>query len=282
MSLLTEIVASAAGSRRGRRRGGGGGDAELPSFEVLVGGAMLVLAYFAITHGEPGVGIPIAAAETAVVAYLIVRQRLQSKQRDEEHVESIVRRAGLRRAAPGEFDLYGLPFPIFRQGEWQGFNHVYVGDWNGERVWAFDYWYGFEVRGNDVEEHFTCAAMRLPADCPKLAINREDPWSRTWGHLGWRDIEMESEDFNRRFQVSGEDRTFAFAFLSPSMIEWLQSTPKNFEFAVQGRWLVCRSRWLPTKRWWDLLRMIRDVRGRMPKHLERLYPAEPGVREPTG
>lgn len=248
----------------------GDGDRHL-SFEWIVVAGMLAFAFVAWEH-DRAVSVGILASQALIFGYLIVRRRLRHKKRDAEQAERIARAAGLRLARPGEFDLYSLPFPIFRTGEWQGFDNVFVGDWGGDRVWIFDSWHGFEVRGQDVEEFFTCAAMELRADCPKLSITREDPWSRTWGHLGWRDIEVESEDFNRRFDVSGDDERFAFAFLAPSMIEWLQTTPEEFEFAVEGRWLLCRSKWLPTARWWDLLRMVRDFRRHMPETLARLWP----------
>ncbi|MBI2169975.1 MAG: hypothetical protein HYU28_10845 [Actinobacteria bacterium] len=249
-------------------------EANPPSLEVigLVGLLMVgVLAW----DTAPYVLISIALAEALVIGFIVTSavRRVKRHRRDEEHVERIAERAGLRRAQPGEFNLYALPFPIFRAGEWQGFDHVWVGEWGDDKVWVFDFWNGYELRGQDVEDHFTCAAIELRhADCPKLSVTRENPWSRTWGHLGWRDIEVESDDFNRRFDVSGDDERFAFAFLAPSMIDWLQRTPKQFEFAVEGPWLLCRSRWLPTARWWDLLRMIRDFRGRMPKTIPRLFP----------
>lgn len=240
-------------------------------FEYLVVGAVLALAFFSLQY-DPLIAAALAGSQLLLIGYLIVRRRLRHRSRDGEHAARIAKSAGLRLARPGEFDLYSLPFPIFRSGEWQGFDNVFVGDWGDDKVWIFDTWYGFEVHGHDVEEHFTCAAMEIRADCPKLSITREGPWSRTWGHLGWRDIEVESEDFNRRFDVSGDDERFAFAFLAPAMIQWLQSTPPEFEFAVAGRWLLCRSKHLPTERWWDLLRMIRGLRGQLPETLTRLWP----------
>lgn len=234
--------------------------------------APLAIAVIAFEH-EPLWSVAIIATQIGVVGYLLLRGRVRGRhrRRDDEQLERITRQAGLRMARPGEFELYSLPFPALRQGEWQGFDNVYIGEWDGDRVWVFDTWYGFTVKGQDVEEHFTCAAMQIDADCPKLAISRENPWSRTWGHLGWRDIELEYDTFNRHFDVSGDDREFAFALLDGSMMEWLMTTPKDFEFAVDGSWFLCRSKQLPTERWWDLLRMARDFRGRMPESLGRLY-----------
>lgn len=235
--------------------------------------AMFALAW-QLWDVAPQMSLTIAAVQLAAVGYLVLRRRVRSRHhrgRDVEQLERLARQTGLRRARPGEFDLFRLPFPIFRQGEWQGFDHVYTGEWEDGRVWVFDSWYGFEVKGQDVEEHFTCAAMELDADCPKLALSRENPWSRTWSHLGWRDIELEYEKFNRHFDVSGDDRAFAFALLDPAMMEWLLTAPKHFEFAVEGPWLLCRAKSLPGAGWWDLLRMVRDFRGRMPDPVARLY-----------
>lgn len=247
------------------------------SFEWIPLAGLLGVALVALAH-NPAISITIFASQAALLAYLVLRRLRRRKRRDQAHVLRLAERAGLRQAAPGEFDLLRLPFPMFRTGEWQGFDNVFVGDWEGERVWVFDSWYGFAVRGQDVEEFFTCAAIEIDADCPKLSITREKPWSRTWEHLGWSDIQVESEDFNRRFHVSGDDERFAFAFLAPSMIQWLQRAPKEYEFAVEGRWVLCRSKWVPIEKWWELLRMARDFRASMPKTLGRLWPGSVSPR----
>jgi hypothetical protein len=64
----------------------------------------------------------------------------------------------------------------------------------------------------------------------------DDLFPRLVGHLGFQDMEFESEDFNRAFRVKGGDREFAYQFVDARMMKWLLSTggqlrirPERFE-----------------------------------------------------
>ena len=67
-----------------------------------------------------------------------------------------------------------------------------------------------------------------------MSIRRENLLSRMADHLGFHDIEFESEDFNRRFRVGSADREFAFKLVDDRMMAWLLSTDGSCSFEVNG------------------------------------------------
>jgi len=61
--------------------------------------------------------------------------------------------------------------------------------------------------------------------------------------LGLPDIEMESERFNRRFEVRSADRRFTSTLLDQRMMEWLLEQVPGVGFEVLGgRLMVFRPR----------------------------------------
>jgi hypothetical protein len=62
--------------------------------------------------------------------------------------------------------------------------------------------------------------------------------------VGFRDIEVESAEFNRRFRVAADDRTHAFDILHPQAIEFLMAQPIDCWELTGGRLVVHKpGRW---------------------------------------
>jgi hypothetical protein len=78
----------------------------------------------------------------------------------------------------------------------------------------------------------------IAAGCSHLSIDRENLFTALADRLGLRDIEFESEDFNRAFDVKCEDRKFANDLIDARMIRWLLGTDDAFRFEVCGRWIL--------------------------------------------
>ena len=55
--------------------------------------------------------------------------------------------------------------------------------------------------------------------------------------MGLRDIDFESEAFNRAWNVKAEDREFAFKLVDARMMHYLMST-EGFGYEVVGPWLL--------------------------------------------
>ena len=120
----------------------------------------------------------------------------------------------------------GPPFGI-------GFNqqalNVVRGEHDRRKFLAFDYWYstreGSGKTRHTVRHVCSIIAITTTAVFPDLSVMPEHFVSRLIGRLTNTDIEFESEQFNRAFTVTCDDRKFATDVLHPQMMELLLSTP---------------------------------------------------------
>jgi hypothetical protein len=144
-------------------------------------------------------------------------------------------------------DIYGttqVAFPLFRAGDGRLVENVMSRTGaNGLDVRVFDYAYYTEQKDeyNRIHkrwEYFNCAMARHNGLWPLIHISRERVVDKIGQTLGLPDIDLESEEFNRRFRVQCEDRRFATALLHPLMMEFLMATEGRLTFETKGRWLL--------------------------------------------
>lgn len=62
-------------------------------------------------------------------------------------------------------------------------------------------------------------AVKIPGRIPLVRVGPENPATRLFSALGGTDVEVESEEFNRRWYVWSRDVRAAHAILTPRMIE---------------------------------------------------------------
>lgn len=73
---------------------------------------------------------------------------------------------------------------------------------------------------------------------PDLRVREENPLDSLADALGFEDIDFESAEFSRRFHVSCADRSFAYALITPRMMEhFLAGAPASLESREQ--WWLC-------------------------------------------
>jgi hypothetical protein len=117
----------------------------------------------------------------------------------------------------------------FGRGSARRASHVLRGQYGGREAVVFDY--RFVTRSSDGQQQttqthrFTVCALRLPAALPRLELTAENPLTRLAGALGFDDVELESEDFNRRYRVRSDDRRLAYDVLHARTIEQLLALP---------------------------------------------------------
>ncbi|MDH2415817.1 DUF3137 domain-containing protein [Nocardioides sp. CER19] len=117
----------------------------------------------------------------------------------------------------------------------------------GQRRWVtFDYVYHTTETSTDGQGHtstreqshrFAVMAVDVGAAFPRLSVSPEGVVGRFFGRLTGRDIELESEDFNRAFTVNADDRKFASDVLHPQMMEYLLGH-RDLEWRSTGHWVV--------------------------------------------
>ena len=143
-----------------------------------------------------------------------------------------------------------------RAVEWQrppfnaGYDHratnVLLGAFAGHQLVAFDYSYKERTtdgKGNSSETtyRFAVCALALPAELPYLEVGPESVLSRLGSVVGVHDIEIESEEFNRKFRVHADDPKFASDVLSPRLAQTLLSLPP-YHWRTDGASLVSFSK----------------------------------------
>ncbi len=212
---------------------------------------------------------------TAIVVSLVLNWYLKTKRRSA--FVTFAATHGFQYSPSDPFDLTAWPFRLFTRGDGRGAENVVWGTWREAPFTAFDFWYYTEhsnSRGQRSRSYrrFSCAMVEVPASFPHLEVAREGFLTALADRLGLEDIEMESPEFNRRFNVRAADRRFAYTLLDARMIEWLVSFDQGLAFEVLGnRVLAYRSRTAP-QLLLPTLGTLEMFRRRIPNVALTLYP----------
>jgi hypothetical protein len=124
-------------------------------------------------------------------------------------------------------------------GDGRGIENVMSGAWQELPVKEADYWYYDEStdgKGNRTRTYhrFSVVIAELQCFLPQVSVTKENLMTRLADHLGFQDINFESEQFNREFQIKSRDREFAFKLIDARMIQWFLSTDGRFGFETNG------------------------------------------------
>jgi len=170
-----------------------------------------------------------------------------------------------------------MPFVLFEKGDGRKVELVCSGTHNGLPLRLFDYWYYDETsdgRGNRSRSYhrFTCAILQIPAACSPLCLSHEDFLTRFGSHVGFHDVELEYDEFNRRFRVKCKDQKFAFTLLDGEMMQWLLGAD-GFEYLeVVGPWVLLAANQLEPARWPDLGTWLDQFHAHVPAVVYSTYP----------
>lgn len=118
----------------------------------------------------------------------------------------------------------------FGDGDSRRARNVLQGKHGDRDMVAFDYSYethSTDSKGNrtTTTHRYAICALRLPAALPTLELTPESALTRLAGHIGFADVELESEDFNRYYRVSARDPKFAYDVLNPRAMAALLARP---------------------------------------------------------
>ena len=148
-------------------------------------------------------------------------------------------------------DPFGLvddyPFDLFTKGDGRGCENVVAGSWQGLMVKETDYWYYDESADSKGQRsrtyhRFSAIIAEVALSTPYVTVTKENLLTLAADHLGLKDIDFESEQFNREFNVKCPDREFAFKLIDARMEQFLLSTGGSyaFEFAPGSVLVYCR------------------------------------------
>ncbi|MGN6577805.1 MAG: DUF3137 domain-containing protein [Nocardioides sp.] len=134
----------------------------------------------------------------------------------------------------------------FGRGHNRQAHNILTGVHDGRDFVGFDYLYHTTETSTDAQGHttsrevshwFSVLALRTADGFPALEVSPEGFFGRAIGKLTNRDIQLESEEFNRAFTVVSADRRFAYDILHPRLMERLLLT-RDVGWKIQQGWIL--------------------------------------------
>lgn len=101
-------------------------------------------------------------------------------------------------------------------------------------IHAFRYRYTTGSGKNQTRHVEYVAVMQLAVDMLDLSMRRQHTLDHVFGAIGLRDIQFESEEFNRLMYVQCSSAELAYQIIHPRMMEWLIASPVPSGFACRG------------------------------------------------
>lgn len=214
---------------------------------------------------------------TLAVAVGVIAYGFYAKLQRQKEMASFASSQGLDFSVQDPFGTLHEPFTLFRKGDGRGVENVLWGVWHDLELRAFDYWYYEEStdsngRRSKTYHRFDCVLAPLDARCPRLTIAEENVLTRIADALTFRDLEFESEAFNRRFNVTGDDPHFATALCDARMMDWLLRNGDGYSFEVLGDRMLCWCRRVRPSGIVGLLGTAKAFRAQIPDVVRSLYP----------
>jgi hypothetical protein len=200
-----------------------------------------------------------------------------AKRKRVESFQALATQLGLTYAPEDPFGIVGWPFALFQRGDGQGVENVLSGTWQGADLMAFDFWYydeSTDSKGNTTRNYrrFDCAMTTIDAACSHLTIDHENLFTRIADALALKDLQFESEEFNRSFNVKSTDDRFAYAFVDARMMQWLLGHADGYAFEVLGDRLLVAGPKIQPMEFLPLLGTLRTFRDQVPRAVFSLYP----------
>lgn len=183
---------------------------------------------------------------------------------------ALARSLGAQYAQNDPFYLPGSSFALFRRGSSRRASNVIWGLPEGGCI--FDYRYREGSGKNSRTYQLSCAMTGIAAQCPHLTLGPEGFWSSIADHVGAQDVQFESEDFNRAFEVHCDDQRFAFAVVDGRMMEWLLQGSRGAQFEVLGPRVLCAVQQVAPDEVPLLLRQVEGFRTHVPSVVTSMYP----------
>ncbi|MGW7685040.1 hypothetical protein ACWGID_30140 [Kribbella sp. NPDC054772] len=180
----------------------------------------------------------------------------------------------------------GTPFD---SGDHRRAQNVLSGQYNGHPMVAFDYSYQTHTTNSRGQRRTTThrygvVVMQLPGALPHLEVTHEGIFGGAVANaFGFRDIQFESDQFNRAFRVKADDERFGHAVVTPRMMELLLARGE-IGWRIEGNSLVGwdKGSHNPTEMM-NRLMLLQQVLENVPPYVWRDYAGvDPRAQQPPG
>lgn len=157
------------------------------------------------------------------------------------------------------------------QGSNRYATNVLSGSYQQNVILAFDYHYetySHDKNGTHTEHHwFSFFILSLPACFPELTIRREGFFTKIAEVFGYQDINFESAEFSKTFNVRSPDKKFAYDVCNAQMMEYLLAN-RDLSVEIENTALALAfARRLSVEQIeFDLKRLV-EIRSRLPDYL---------------
>ena len=222
-------------------------------------------------------GVAVLLVIGALVVGAVFYLRYRARQQRIRGVAALAQRLGFSFGLNDDDHIADMPFALFSRGDGHEADLVVSGTHNGMRLRMFDFMYyenNSDGRGNRSRTYhrFTCAILQIPAACPPLCLDHEDFLTKLGRHVGIHDVELEYDEFNKRFRVKCKEQKFAFTLLDGDMMQWLLDRDGFETLEVVGPWVLLAVNRLDPARWPDLGTWLDQFHAHVPPLVFSTYP----------
>ena len=227
-------------------------------------------------HGAVG-GFLAATVVCIAIAAVVIPWLMAHRRREDLSV--VAARHGLQFSQADPFACTRVAFPLFCKGDGRTAENVMWRDQDdGLALRGFDFSYYDETRDqaggvSRSYKHFSCVMAQVDGAWPEVSISREGILEKALGLIGMGDIELESDEFNRRFALRSHDRRFAVTLVDARMIDFLLSTEARFAFFVKGRWVLLATEPVSPEMLPALMRVGEAFVQHIPRVVYELWPS---------
>ncbi len=117
-----------------------------------------------------------------------------------------------------------------------------VGEIDGTEVRVIEHRYT-ESSGNSSRTiRHIGVAIRCPPAWPDLRLAHENLGTKLISMLAGKDLQMENDEFNKRWRIKADDEDFAVLVLNPSVQSWLMRDDSSEIWSIADGWLACARR----------------------------------------
>jgi hypothetical protein len=206
----------------------------------------------------------------AVIAIIGIGLYLQYLRR--QMWQQLAAKYGMRFHSYDPYDIPGkFPFALFQEGHSRQAYNCLDGNYQNVPVMLFDYTYKTGSGKSETTHNVSALLARLSIRCPKLILRPETVLDRFAAFVGFGDINFESEEFNRAFNVDCVDKKFAYDICHPQMMEFLLQN-RSMTWELQGNHLLLYSWRMGTfdpEKVRTCLRLAVEFVARIPGYLQK-------------
>ena len=165
----------------------------------------------------------------AVVAFVIIAAiyNVMAQRKRREGLFELAQRLNLNFDGGRNFGIearFGF-LKQLAQGDDRYATNLLSGSYEQNEILAFDYHYATyqtDKSGTHKQDHwFSFFILTLPAVFPDLTIRPENFFTRVAEVFGYQDIQFESAEFSRTFNIRSPDKKFAYDVCNAKMMEYL-------------------------------------------------------------